>query len=156
MIQIKNSHASVWYCSDKVLLPPAFSNLFYECKGLAARDRTILWSTTNVASSQSYGSVDLCVRAIPWCHLSLFLVSPTQRPVLLHWDLSLCLTNPPPWSATEPRNNLGWNGVLKDIQLDPMLEAISNGSGRSWSFLAEFSMSPRIAIPPPQTTCWNL
>lgn len=42
MIQIKNSYASVWYCSDKVLLLPAFSDLFYECGGLAARDRTTL------------------------------------------------------------------------------------------------------------------
>lgn len=155
MIQIKNSHASVWYCSDKVLLLPAFSDLFCECEGLAARGRTALWNATNTASSQSYGSVDLCSRATPWCRLSLFLVNPAQQ-LVLHWDLSFCLTNIPLRPATEPRNNLGWKGALKDTQRDSVLGAGSRRSGCSWSFLVEFLMSPRIAIPPSWTTCWNL
>lgn len=42
MIQIKKLYASVWCCSDKVLLLPSFSDFSREREGLAAREKATL------------------------------------------------------------------------------------------------------------------
>lgn len=113
----QNSYASVWYCSDKVLLLPAVSDLFYECEGLVSRDRTTLQNATNMASSPSCHSGDFHSWAALWCHLSLLLINPAQQ--ISFARISACawpILSPRP--AQEPRNDSDCKGGLRDAQLD--------------------------------------
>lgn len=110
---------------------------FYECEGLAARDRTAPWNTTNGIPSelQFWGLMQQSSPVVPPFFApdqSCTAASPLLGSQFIP-DQSCTQTSP------EPKDDLHWKGGLKDTQLD-LTEAGSIRLGCSWSFLAEFNV----------------